>query len=109
VHFVIDAQLPPALTRWIAAQGHDAVHVGDIGLLRADDREIWEYAVRSAAVIVTKDEDFAARRFVELSGPAVVWIRRGNVTNRDLLEWFAPVFPRTLHELERGTRVVEIM
>lgn len=32
MRFLVDAQLPPALARWLAAQGHEAEHVGDIGM-----------------------------------------------------------------------------
>jgi predicted nuclease of predicted toxin-antitoxin system len=35
VRFLIDAQLPPALARYLAALGHDAKHVSDVGLLMA--------------------------------------------------------------------------
>lgn len=35
--FLIDAQLPPALARWLVAQGHAAEHVNDAGLDGADD------------------------------------------------------------------------
>ena len=27
--FLVDAQLPPALARWLAAKGHQALHVAD--------------------------------------------------------------------------------
>lgn len=32
MNFLVDAQLPPALARWIAGQGHGAVHVFDLAL-----------------------------------------------------------------------------
>lgn len=31
MRFLIDAQLPVALARWLAAGGHEAAHVGDLG------------------------------------------------------------------------------
>jgi predicted nuclease of predicted toxin-antitoxin system len=37
LNFLIDSQLPPALARWIAAQGHQAVHVVEIGMEAVDD------------------------------------------------------------------------
>ncbi len=40
MRFVIDAQLPPALARMLAAHGHHAEHVEDIGLRDADDSPI---------------------------------------------------------------------
>jgi predicted nuclease of predicted toxin-antitoxin system len=30
MRFLVDAQLPPALANWLAAQGHDAAHVADL-------------------------------------------------------------------------------
>ena len=64
--FLIDAQLPPALVRWLHEAGHEATHVEDIGLREAEDNAIWTYALESGAVIVTKDEDFAARSNQEI-------------------------------------------
>jgi uncharacterized protein (TIGR02246 family) len=44
VNFLVDAQLPPALARWIASQRHQATHVFDLGFHTADDPVIWERA-----------------------------------------------------------------
>jgi predicted nuclease of predicted toxin-antitoxin system len=41
VRFPVDAQLPPALARWLAEQGHAAEHVFDLGMAGADDKAIW--------------------------------------------------------------------
>ncbi len=62
MRFLVDAQLPPALPRWLAERGHTAEHVYDIGLHAADDRVLWDYALSAGAVIITKDEDSALRR-----------------------------------------------
>ena len=72
MRFLVDAQLPPALARWIEAQGHTAEHVIDRDLADADDRTLWDYAISANAIIVTKDEDFAIRRNMEQSGPQSV-------------------------------------
>jgi hypothetical protein len=59
MRFLVDAQLPPALARWLAAKGHEAEHVADRRRGAATDSAIWDYALEAAAAIVTKDEDFA--------------------------------------------------
>ncbi|MDX6574495.1 MAG: hypothetical protein QOE96_448 [Blastocatellia bacterium] len=59
--FLIDAQLPPALASWLIQQGHTAQHVDDLGLRNADDIVIWNHALESGAIVITKDEDFAER------------------------------------------------
>lgn len=81
--FLVDAQLPPALANWLAQQGHTAQHVDDLGLRKADDVVIWNWASSSGAIIVTKDEDFAERTARTESGPVIVWLRKGNATNLD--------------------------
>ena len=63
MRFLVDAQLPPALARSLDAHGHSAEHVADVGLLSADDRDIWVYASGVGAAIVTKDEDMPCAAF----------------------------------------------
>jgi len=108
MRFLVDAQLPPALARWLASVGHEAEHVADCDLLSVPDREIWAYALANRAVIITKDEDFAVRRMMESSGPQVLWIRLGNTMRRALLVWLEPLFPLVLESLSRGEVLVEI-
>jgi len=44
----------------LAEAGYEALHVVEVGLRDADDAQIWEYAVREGATLLTKDEDFGA-------------------------------------------------
>jgi predicted nuclease of predicted toxin-antitoxin system len=108
MHFVVDAQLPPALARLLSGLGHTAEHVADIGLRDADDSPIWDYAVRSQAVIVTKDEDFVQRHQQSRMAPVVVWLRIGNTSRRALLQWFEPLVPQIVALIENGDRIVEV-
>ena len=57
MNFLVDAQLPPGLARWLSDQGYSAQHVDDIGLAGAEDSVIWNHALRVDAIIVTKDEE----------------------------------------------------
>jgi predicted nuclease of predicted toxin-antitoxin system len=109
VRFLIDAQLPPALARWLADRGHTAEHVLDLGTAGADDREVWAPALQVGAVIITKDEDFAERRARAGSGPSIVWIRVGNTSRRDLLTWFRFRLPVIVDALGRGESLIEIV
>lgn len=106
--FLVDAQLPPALVRWLSGQGYEAAHVFDLGLAGADDRLIWKRAADTGAVIITKDEDFALRRTLEDIGPAVVWLRLGNTRKGALLRWLEPLLPDILAALERGEALIEV-
>ncbi len=108
MRFLIDAQLPPALARWLVERGHDAEHVADGGLLQAADRDIWLYAIATSATIVTKDEGFVAYRTRAANGPSIIWIRRGNVTRRELLRWIEPLMPEIINALTRGETLIEV-
>ena len=107
--FLVDAQLPPVLARWLTGKGHDAEHVGDIGMQTASDAAIWTYALAHAAAVVTKDEDFLQRKVLSREGPAVVWIRTPNTRRRDLLSWFETVLPHVVSALERGETLIELV
>ena len=55
--FIVDAQLPPALARYLSSQGDDVIHVLDVDMMEASDTAIWNYAICENRVIITKDED----------------------------------------------------
>jgi len=104
----MDAQLPPALARWLVEQGHEADHVADIGLADASDAHVWKAAQETHAAILTKDADFVTLATFDESGPTVIWIRIGNTRRNELLRWFERLLPRILHSIEQGERLVEI-
>jgi len=104
----VDAQLPPHLARWLIERGHEAEHVGDIGMLSASDQGIWRYALERGAVLVTKDEDFAVMSSSDPSGPSVVWLRLGNVTRGVLLSKFPVLFPEIERRLTAGEKLIEV-
>jgi len=106
--FIVDAQLPPSLARWLREQGHQAEHVQDVGLHEAEDSPIWNYALEQDAIVLTKDEDFAGRVGQGRKTPVIVWLRIGNCSNRALREWFFPLLPEIIREIEQGQRFVEV-
>jgi predicted nuclease of predicted toxin-antitoxin system len=109
VKILLDAQLPPALARWLCEQGHDAQPVREAGLREAEDAAIWEHARRTGAVILTKDEDFAARAQQEPTGPVIVWLRLGNSSNAALRTWLEPRLPGIVQLVAQGSRLVEVV
>jgi predicted nuclease of predicted toxin-antitoxin system len=108
LHFIVDAQLPPALVDQLRRAGHDADHVNTIGFGAAEDAEIWAYASRRRSVIITKDEDFVALVTRDPTGPAVVWVRLGNTTRRTLWHALEPLLPELVEGLGEGERLIEI-
>jgi len=108
LRFIVDAQLPPALARALERQGFEAVHVFDMSLWSATDTTIWKRAIDEAAVIITKDADFAAFRATKKSGPPVVWLRVGNTANEFLIPWLLPLMPQVVSAIEAGEMLIEL-
>jgi len=52
--------------------------VRQLGLERADDRAVWEYAKTHGFVLVTLDADFADMATLFGPPPKVIWLRCGN-------------------------------
>jgi predicted nuclease of predicted toxin-antitoxin system len=64
----VDAQLSPALARWmVETLGVDATALRDLGLRDANDATIFRAARDGSAVVLTKDADFVS--LVERHGP----------------------------------------
>ena len=77
MRFLADECLTPDVAKRLAAAGHDAVDVGDLGLLGANDVAVMDAAVESNRVVVSADTDFGellakgGREF-----PSVILLRR---------------------------------
>ncbi|NBT35674.1 MAG: hypothetical protein EBT03_09085 [Betaproteobacteria bacterium] len=90
MRFLIDAQLPPLLARFLAERGAEAITCRDVRLRDADDDEIWRFAVAGGWCVVTKDEDFAIRRIADSTGPSIVWLRIGKQYKPDVVSVAQP-------------------
>jgi predicted nuclease of predicted toxin-antitoxin system len=108
MRFLVDAQLPPALAGWLSAHGHDGEHVFDRFPSNVPDSVIWQHAVSTGAVIVSKDQDFVTRVLATETGPSVIWLRLGNTSRGALLSWLDAQWPTIENALKRGERLVEV-
>ena len=103
---LLDQGLPRSTTALLRAAGHDAVHVGEVGLSRVEDPGILEYARREARVIVTLDADFHAR--LALSGaasPSVIRVRVEGLRAEPLATLLEQVIGQCSHDLADGAVV----
>ena len=107
--FLVDAQLPPSLAEALRQAGCQALHLIDLGLLEATDRQIWDEAISRSAVLVTKDRDFPLRRAARNDGPAILWVRVGNTSNRILIELVLRALPAIIDAIERDEAVIEVV
>jgi len=109
IRFLVDAQLPPGLADKLAGRGHSAEHVNRIGLGNASDRAIWNYARQAQATLITKDEDFTLLVRDDPAGPAVVWVRIGNIANEPLWQAIEPLLNEIVESVAAGEKIVEVV
>lgn len=107
--FLVDAQLPPSLAEALRQTGCQAVHLVDLGLLAATDQQIWDEAISRSAILVTKDRDFPLRRAASNDGPAILWVRVGNIGNRKLIDLTLRALPAIIEAIERDESVIEFV
>ncbi|WP_103028312.1 DUF5615 family PIN-like protein [Salinibacter altiplanensis] len=84
MNLLFDQNLSPRLVDRLEDPYPGSVHVAEVGLGRALDREIWEYAREHGLAVVTKDADFGELSTLHGFPPNVVWIRRGNCTTQNI-------------------------
>jgi predicted nuclease of predicted toxin-antitoxin system len=76
LRFLIDANLSPVVAARCRDDGHDAVHVADVGLLTASDEAILSRAGDEERVVISADSDFGTLLAVgHLSKPSFVLLR----------------------------------
>lgn len=83
---LFDHNLPSSLASFLDALYPNSLHVRSVGLDRASDVEIWEYAAKNDFVIASKDSDFYHRSMLLGHPPKVVWIRLGNCSTSQIRE-----------------------
>ncbi len=106
--FIVDAQLPPALARFLTAKGENAFHVLDRQMMESSDSVIWDLAMQENLIIITKDEDFQMRASVSMDFPKIIWVRLGNSSKKALLDFFEKKWDQVKFELKNGVNLIEI-
>jgi predicted nuclease of predicted toxin-antitoxin system len=84
VKLLFDQNLSPRLVAQLADLFPGSLHVREVGLARATDEVVWNFALERGFAIVTKDSDFQERSQIAGSVPKIIWIRRGNCSTSDI-------------------------
>jgi predicted nuclease of predicted toxin-antitoxin system len=89
VRFLVDAQLPARLARFLTAAGHDSVHTSELpDGNRTTDSAICGVADAEDRVVVTKDRDFRNSHLLRGTPRHLLLVATGNITNNELLSLF---------------------
>ena len=103
---LLDQGLPRSAVGILRSKGWDVLHTGDIGLSRAMDRQILEYARQEKRVVITLDSDFHAILAVDNEGsPSVIRIRREGLKGPELSELIEDIWLKVHEQLESGAMV----
>lgn len=106
--FIVDANLSPRLSAELNAASCDAQHVSDLGLLRASDLEIINFARQRNAVVITADVDFVELLLLHrYRKPSIITVRRAERLNfAELFELLMSAITTNRSLLRRGGIIV---
>ena len=83
---LFDENVSPKLVGLLEEEYPGSAHVRDLGLKGAPDGRIWDRARENGFVIVSKDDDFRQRSFLQGAPPKVVWLQVGNAGTSPIAE-----------------------
>ena len=100
---LLDQGLPRSSAEILRNKDWDIQHTGEIGMSRATDRQILEYARDEQRIVITLDSDFHTILAVEnLNSPSVVRIRQEGLRGPELAELVEKIWSRIGQQLENG-------
>lgn len=107
MRFLLDMNLPPAMADWLRSEGHDAVHIREIGLGHLPDRDVFVRAAEDGRIVVTYHLDFG--EIVGLAGATgsgVVLLRLRLARQHYLRQRLQAAIAEAAEALQTGATVV---
>ena len=108
MRLLLDANLAAGLVPAIRHAGVACDHVRAFLPASADDREIADLANRLEAALVTKDNDFRDLRMRAVLRMPLVWLRTGNMSNRQTRDLLVQRLPAIDAAVARGETTIEV-
>ncbi|MEM9276261.1 MAG: DUF5615 family PIN-like protein [Cyanobacteria bacterium P01_F01_bin.143] len=87
--FLVDAQLPIRLARFLQASSYDTLHTRDLPQQNLTfDSQINEFSIQQERIVITKDSDFVDS-FMTIQKPfKLLLVTTGNIRNSELEQIF---------------------
>lgn len=83
--FLVDAQLPRRITRFLTTAGYDALHTQDLPDGNATpDSEVNRISIQEQRIVVTKDADFVQSFLLQQKPYKLLLVATGNIKNDEL-------------------------
>lgn len=107
MRFLADAGISPKTIAFLRQQGHDAIHVRELDMQRASDREIVERARSEDRVVLTFDLDFGEILALGVHDrPSVVILRLSDETAQSVNAKLASVLSQEPSSLRMGSLIL---
>jgi predicted nuclease of predicted toxin-antitoxin system len=100
--FIVDAQLPRRLAKFLQGLGYDAIHTLDLPQQNATpDSSINAISIAQERIVITKDADFVDS-FLTIQQPyKLLLIATGNIKNSELETLFTNYLPQIIDLLNQ--------
>ena len=106
IRILLDQGIPRTTSSHLQGEKWDILHVGDIGLSRAKDTELIEYAREDGCVMITLDSDFHAYLAVtNANSPSVIRIRIEGLKGPDMARLIKQIWPKIEFSVNQGSMV----
>lgn len=87
--FIVDAQLPKSLARFLSERGFDSIHTLDLPRKNVtSDLEINQLSLEENRVVISKDADFYDSYTARKEPFKLLYLTTGNISSKDLLNLF---------------------
>lgn len=106
IRILLDQGLPRSTASHLQDEKWDILHVGDIGLSKAQDTELIKYARENGRIIITLDSDFHA--FIAVANaesPSVIRIRIEGLKGPEMALLIRQIWPKIEFSLNQGAMV----
>jgi predicted nuclease of predicted toxin-antitoxin system len=95
--WIVDAQLPLKLARFLRDRGYDTLHTRDLPMgNKTPDAYISNLSVQEQRIVITKDSDFVESFLLNKIPYKLLLISTGNITNVEL----EAIFQRSIQQIE---------
>ncbi len=106
--FIVDAQLPKLLARFLREKGFDVIHTSELPNGNdSSDVEINRISLAESRILVSKDADFYNSFTAKKEPYKLLHVRTGNMKNSRLIKLFEKNIDAIMAEFESGS-VVQI-
>ncbi len=87
--FLVDAQLPLQLARFLQSAGYDAIHTSDLPQSNSTpDSDLNTLSLQEQRILISKDADFVESFLLQKKPYKLLLISTGNIKNSELKNLF---------------------